>query len=219
VVSKGGGNDMRPGALPKKSPEPLVSRTKHYKAAAQKKFLHTFAEGRLNYWFSFVSDSAAGLFFLTWAIALRPVSPPAIVALFLAGFFLWSFSEYVFHRWLYHPESGIFGSGHRMHHDEEQAYVAMPFFVSGIAVLGMWYVIAVWGKFPSFSALLAGWMAGFVLYSWVHHAHHHWTLKSVWMRKLRAYHRVHHRFPDRNFGVTMRFWDRVFGTRHRPGIG
>ena len=44
---------------------------------------------------------------------------------------------------------------------------------------------------------------------------HHWSPGGAWMRGLRAHHRVHHKFPDCNFGVTMRLWDDVFGTRFR----
>jgi sterol desaturase/sphingolipid hydroxylase (fatty acid hydroxylase superfamily) len=89
----------------------------------------------------------------------------------------------------------------------------MPWFVSAIAVFAVWFVVAIELHVPGFSGLLAGWMAGFVFYSWVHHAQHHWTLRTSWMRHLQAHHRIHHRFPDRNFGVTLRLWDDVFGTR------
>jgi sterol desaturase/sphingolipid hydroxylase (fatty acid hydroxylase superfamily) len=44
-------------------------------------------------------------------------------------------------------------------------------------------------------------------------------MRIGWARRMKAYHRVHHQFPDRNYGVTMRFWDTVFGTRHvRPTV-
>jgi sterol desaturase/sphingolipid hydroxylase (fatty acid hydroxylase superfamily) len=29
---------------------------------------------------------------------------------------------------------------------------------------------------------------------------------------------VHHHFPDHNYGVTMRFWDIVFGTVYRKPL-
>jgi len=209
---------MKPDVLPADSPDSLASPAKpeplSFSAnSAQKKFLETFAEGRINYWSSFATDSFVAAFFLAWPVVWRPVSWPVVLLLAAAGWVLWGLSEYVFHRWAYHAKRGIFGSGHRMHHDEEKAYVAMPWFVSGFVVFAVWYGVVYYPGDHALSALFGGWMAGFVFYSWVHHAHHHWSLQNGWMRRLRAHHRVHHRFPDRNFGVTLRFWDEVFGTR------
>ena len=183
--------------------------------SAEKVFLEKFAQGRINYWVSFGSDSAMTAFFLAWDVHADPLAWPATLLLFASGFVLWGFSEYVFHRWAYHQKRGIFGAGHQMHHEEEKAYVAMPWFVSALAITAVWYVVAIALDVRGFSGFLAGWMAGFVLYSWVHHAHHHWSPGGAWMRGLRAHHRVHHKFPDCNFGVTMRLWDDVFGTRFR----
>src|SRR4051812_7662369 len=78
--------------------------------AAQRAILQNFAVGRVNYWISFGSDSALTLFFLGYEIHARPVSWPVTLLLFFAGLFVWSLSEYVFHRWVYHQEKGIFGS-------------------------------------------------------------------------------------------------------------
>lgn len=169
----------------------------------------------MNYWASFASDSATALFFLFWSFYARTVSWPVIALLFVAGLAVWTLSEYVFHRWVYHQERGIFGSGHRMHHDAEKAYIAMPWFISAVTIFAVWYGVTIAAGVHAFSGLAAGWMTGFVLYSWVHHVHHHAALGNLRMRKLRAYHRVHHRFPETNFGVTTRFWDRVFKTEFK----
>ena len=178
---------------------------------AEKKFLEKFARGRLNYWISFGSDFAMSVFFLAWGLA-DTLAWPVTALLFVAGWFLWGFTEYVFHRWVYHQKRGIFGAGHRMHHESEKDYIAMPWFVSAVAIFTVWYGVTVLIGVPHFSGLISGWMAGFVLYSWVHHAQHHWVLHNSWMRHLQAHHRIHHRLPNRNFGVTMRLWDDVFGT-------
>jgi len=62
-------------------------------------------------------------------------------------------------------------------------------------------------------AMEAG-LLGFVAYSLVHHILHHrgpfWRL----VRVLRHHHRMHHRYPGVNFGVTMTLWDWMFGTHH-----
>jgi 4-hydroxysphinganine ceramide fatty acyl 2-hydroxylase len=46
----------------------------------------------------------------------------------------------------------------------------------------------------------------------MHHSLHHYRLPFAWFRHLQSEHRIHHAMPETNFGVTMRFWDKVFGT-------
>jgi sterol desaturase/sphingolipid hydroxylase (fatty acid hydroxylase superfamily) len=93
--------------------------------------------------------------------------------------------------------------------------IAMPWLLTAPTIFGLWYFCAVVLRLPLSSACLAGWPAGSVWYSLVHHSHHHWDIRTSWLCKLRAHHRIHHRFPEFNFGVTMRLWDNVFGTRYR----
>ena len=182
--------------------------------SAQRWGMKKFALGAANYWFTFASDTASALFFLIWAF-LAERSPGTVLISFVIGYVIWGLSEYVFHRWIYHQPEGIFGEGHRIHHEEDLVLIAMPWFMTTGAVFALWYLLAVKLHLTLFSASLAGWLGGFVWYSIVHHSHHHWSLNGPVLRKLKAYHRVHHQFPDCNFGVTMRFWDGVFGTRYK----
>lgn len=182
---------------------------------SQKLFLEKFAVGRINYWISFGSDSFLATFFTLYGIMDRRARLLEVALCFAAGFFAWGFSEYAFHRWAYHQERGVFGAGHRLHHQEEKGYVAMPWFISGLVMFGVWCVFARVLNIPGASEVLGGWMAGFVLYSWMHHAVHHWKPRGSWMRRMAAYHRVHHRFPAYNYGVTMRLWDTLLGTRFK----
>lgn len=181
---------------------------------AQRWGMNKFALGSGNYWFTFVADASSALFFLIWTF-LQGSRPVTVVLSAVVGYLLWGLSEYVFHRWIYHQPEGIFGEGHRIHHEKDQVLIAMPWFMTTGAVFALWYLISVKLALPLFSASLAGWLAGFVWYSLVHHSHHHWSLNGPVMRRLKAYHRVHHQFPEFNYGVTMRFWDAVFGTRYK----
>jgi len=181
---------------------------------AQRWGMRRFALGAKNYWFTFIADSATALFFLIWALREEHTYVPAILLASFAGYMFWGLSEYVFHRWIYHQPEGVFGDGHRIHHAQDLVLIAMPWFMTTMAMFGLWYLIAIKLHFPLFSGILSGWLAGFVWYSVVHHSHHHWNVENSWMRKLKAYHRIHHQFPEYNFGVTMRFWDLVFGTRY-----
>jgi sterol desaturase/sphingolipid hydroxylase (fatty acid hydroxylase superfamily) len=184
--------------------------------ATRQWILANLASGSKNYWFTFLADSASALFFLGWELnSSHPHPTFAFLALAL-GYGTWTLTEYGFHRWLYHDPHGVLGDGHRLHHDQPLAPLAMPWFLTTLFVFTLWYVCALILRWPFFSAGLAGWLLGFVWYSLIHHSHHHWNFRNSWMRKLKAYHRVHHQLPGVNFGVTMRFWDTAFGTLHRP---
>jgi sterol desaturase/sphingolipid hydroxylase (fatty acid hydroxylase superfamily) len=173
-----------------------------------------FALGRKNYWLS-VAGASSAPFFLAWEIWVRH-SPLDDVALAGAsGYMLWGLSEYAFHRWVYHQRHGILGDAHRIHHEDAGVLIAMPWFMTTTTVFGLWYLCAVVLRLPLSSAGLAGWLAGSVWYSLVHHSHHHWDIRQSSLRTLRAHHHIHHECPKFNYGVTMRLWDNVFGTRYR----
>ncbi len=184
-------------------------------ADTQRRAMKKYALGAKNYWFTFIADTSTALFFLIWAFEVGHAYSFYIALAAFAGYLIWGLSEYIFHRWIYHQAEGVFGDGHRIHHEEEDVLIAMPWFMTTLLMFALWYAFAVRLNFPLFAACLAGWLFGFVWYSVVHHSHHHWNIQNTFMRKLKAYHRVHHQLPETNFGVTMRFWDIVFGTRHR----
>ena len=167
-----------------------------------------------NYRLCFLADSATVLFLLYWEIGMRARSWSWAALAFAGGYLIWTFTEYAFHRWIYHQPDGIFGDGHRIHHEEPLDLIAMPWFMTTATMFGIWY-LGVILPLPFLASCLAGWLTGFVWYSLVHHSLHHWHFRHPWLRRLEANHRVHHQFPDTNFGVTMRYWDRVFGTMHK----
>lgn len=180
--------------------------------------LARFAMGTVNYWFAFIADFTTALCFIVWDIAVRGYHPALASLAFFTGFILWGLTEYIFHRWVYHQAEGIFGEGHRIHHVKAEVLIAMPWFITTLTMFGLWQLCSRKLGIPYFSSLLAGWLIGFVWYSLVHHSHHHWNLRNVWIRKLKAFHRIHHQFPERNYGVTMRLWDTVFGTVYRKPV-
>lgn len=195
-----------------------MGKTAVYGSDTRSWLLKRFAMGTINYWLAFVADTASALFFLVWEFLARPMHPILVATAVVGGYLIWTLTEYVFHRWVYHQEEGIFSEGHRIHHTEAMVLIAMPWAMTTLTVFGLWHFLSQMLKVPYFSAALSGWLAGFVFYSVVHHSHHHWNLRNVWFRKLKAYHRIHHHFPNYNYGVTMRFWDLAFGTRYRKPL-
>lgn len=66
------------------------------------------------------------------------------------------------------------------------------------------------------TAVFCGGIFGYICYDLTHYFLHHRTLPSYY-RELKKYHLQHH-FADyeNGFGVTSRFWDKVFGTELAP---
>ena len=170
------------------------------------------SESKSNYWATYVVDLSLMAFFLAWDGLHRGVALGEVAGLFAAGVLLWTLSEYVFHRWVYHLGFEITRHGHERHHEDPTAYIAMPWFVTPLLFLPIQQAVSVGLGVRGFSALLAGWFAGFVAYSFFHHSLHHYKLRFAWYRHLQSQHRIHHAFPETNFGVTVRYWDRAFGT-------
>ena len=176
-------------------------------------WLLRLAANRANYWATYATDLLQMLFFLWWDAVHVRIGAAAVAGLFAAGLFLWTFSEYAFHRWMYHiPGLPITRWGHDQHHADPTAYFALPFLATPIVFLPLQWWVATKLGVHGFSALLAGWFAGAVAYNYLHHALHRHRLPFAWYRHLQSQHRIHHAIPDVNFGVTMRYWDRVFGT-------
>jgi sterol desaturase/sphingolipid hydroxylase (fatty acid hydroxylase superfamily) len=134
-------------------------------------------------------------------------------AYFLSGFVAWGFSEYIFHRWAYHKNESFFAVGHLMHHDDTQALIGMPWLVNMLSLSGLFLLFTFFlGRMGS-AFLFSGFWLGHIWYTIVHHGIHHWDISHAWFKKLKHHHKIHHKMPDRNLGVTMIFWDRIFKTR------
>jgi sterol desaturase/sphingolipid hydroxylase (fatty acid hydroxylase superfamily) len=168
-----------------------------------------------NYWIGFFTDPLTVIFLLVWDVAALGSNPFILAAIFLAGLMTWTLWEYCFHRWVYHTGKTVLHAGHALHHEDPKMLIGMPWFLITGFVIGLWYVFTYWLKVRYVSGFVAGLLGGFVFYYCFHHIHHHFNPKNSWYRKLRAHHKVHHQMPETNFGVTMRFWDRVFGTTYR----
>lgn len=61
--------------------------------------------------------------------------------------------------------------------------------------------------------LFAGLVVGYVLYDLVHYYLHHGAVVTDHLRSMKKFHMEHH-YRDylRGFGITTKFWDKVFGT-------
>ena len=145
---------------------------------------------------------------------------PAL-ALFVAGYFFWTLSEYWIHRVIFHfePEDGI-GARlhwiiHGVHHDHpnDPLRLVMPPSVSvplsALFCLGFWAVLGT----PNWYAFGAGFLAGYLIYDMTHYLLHHHKPTSRLGRRLRELHMRHHFQDDTTgFGISAPYWDTVFRT-------
>jgi sterol desaturase/sphingolipid hydroxylase (fatty acid hydroxylase superfamily) len=136
------------------------------------------------------------------------------VAVCVAGVGVWTLAEYIIHRYVLHHVP-YFSVMHEVHHDEQQALVGTPFWMSSVFFILIAFLPAnyLFGPYLA-TALTAGLMIGYFWYAFVHHVIHHWHLRhDTYLYKLKRRHAQHH-YTDEggNFGVTNGIWDKVFGT-------
>jgi dihydroceramide fatty acyl 2-hydroxylase len=143
-----------------------------------------------------------------------------VVPLWCLGVAIWTLTEYVAHRFVFHHEfDSKFGKRlhflwHGVHHDypNDGTRLVMPLLLSLPLATALFFVYrtAFGALFP---AVYAGLVSGYVCYDSMHYAIHHFRMEQPVLRFLKVYHLKHHfQNPDAGFGVSNPLWDYVFGT-------
>jgi sterol desaturase/sphingolipid hydroxylase (fatty acid hydroxylase superfamily) len=132
----------------------------------------------------------------------------------LAGIILWTFLEYVVHRFALHRIPYL-AAMHDLHHDNPRGFVGTPTWLS-LSSICCGALLPLWGQigFSLAGTFSAGLMLGYLWYGATHYIIHHWRIEpGNLLYTLKRRHVLHHyaRKPC-NYGVTSSFWDRVFGT-------
>jgi len=162
---------------------------------------------------------------ISWMI-YRGVTPQLpwfmLLACVAGGFFLWTFTEYTLHRFVFHAHlPGKLGArihflAHGVHHDypRDANRLVMPPAVSLPLAVAFYYLFrAIVGE-PLASPLFAGFAQGYLVYDMMHFALHHFNWNNKWFRNLKQHHMRHHFMDgDRGYGVSSAVWDYVFGTQ------
>jgi sterol desaturase/sphingolipid hydroxylase (fatty acid hydroxylase superfamily) len=152
----------------------------------------------------------------------------AVIGGLILGYLAWSLTEYFGHRYLFHTVFPLpFGLGprfqfliHGVHHiyPNDPLRLVMPPLLSAPIML-----IALAISRPLFGAnfswpVLAGFMAGYVVYDCVHFWTHHGQPTSEFGKLVKRLHMLHHfRDAEKGFGVHAIWWDYVFGTAYQKG--
>lgn len=157
-----------------------------------------------------------------YGIIEKGFTTPQIILLFFTGMFVFTFIEYIVHRYLYHikphaheNETDTFSyKVHGVHHDypKDKQRLAMPPLIA--LVLATFFFIlyrAIMGDYVF--GFLAGFLMGYTIYLCIHYSVHIFTVPNNFLKTLWHHHAVHHyRQPDRAFGVSSPLWDYIFGT-------
>ncbi|HVW56832.1 MAG TPA: sterol desaturase family protein [Rhizobiaceae bacterium] len=142
-----------------------------------------------------------------------PEKVPEWLLFFVGSIILWTFVEYLLHRFGLHRIPYI-REMHDYHHSDERALVGTPLWLSLIGHMACFLPIWLLFGFASASAVSCGLMLGYLWYIGVHHAVHHWHPRhGSYLYGLKRRHALHHHFDETgNFGVSSNFWDMIFGT-------
>ena len=163
-------------------------------------------------------DCATALILLAAAVHERSDLRVAGALLTIAlGLLVFSFMEYATHRWIFHGPRSPLQAGHERHHLNAAGYDALPFFLPPLvmAVLAALFATAL---APGYALLLAGTVAAaYAAYGISHTILHLYEFQGhPLLHRWWDFHRLHHVYPDKNFGVTTGLWDVLLGTRYKP---
>jgi sterol desaturase/sphingolipid hydroxylase (fatty acid hydroxylase superfamily) len=145
---------------------------------------------------------------------------------FFVGLFVWSFMEYMMHRFVFHyqprnaTEEKIVFLFHGVHHAQPQLktrLVMPPILSVPLAFLfyGLFSLVfgALLGVPHWIAPLFSGTITGYLIYDMTHYATHHFPMRIGWLKWLKRYHMMHHwKTPNERFGVSSPLWDKIFGT-------
>ncbi len=143
---------------------------------------------------------------------------------FTGGMLFWTFAEYMLHRYLFHwvNESKVVqrfhfvmhGSHHQFPRDKSRLLMPpVPGLIMASMLFGIFYLFFYAIQKPELCfGFFPGFFLGYLVYSFIHRAIHvnrpPKRFKHLWLH----HHHHHFRYPDKAFGVSNTFWDRVFGT-------
>jgi 4-hydroxysphinganine ceramide fatty acyl 2-hydroxylase len=160
-------------------------------------------------------------YFLYRSIFDFNLSFKTIIALVFVGIFVWTFTEYTLHRFIFHfPAKSKFGEKihfifHGVHHDypSDSKRLVMPPSVS-IPLAGLFYYLfyLLFGN-VLVAPFFVGFIVGYLFYDMTHYAVHHFNIHNKFWLALKKHHiRHHYENPGLGFGVSSPLWDEIIGT-------
>ena len=159
------------------------------------------------------------LFYL--AIVDYKVPVLEILGLIVAGLFIWTITEYLLHRFIFHfHTTSNFGKRitfmfHGVHHDypNDTKRLVMPPAVSIPLATGFFFLFKVLVGDIFVAPFFIGFIAGYLFYDISHYAIHHFNMHSKFWLVIKNHHMRHHyQSPGLGFGVSSPLWDVILKT-------
>ena len=143
---------------------------------------------------------------------------------FIFGIFTWSLGEYLLHRYCFHFENSVTDNKyiiwlhfiiHGIHHtipmDPDRLVFPPILGVISFFILFLLYSLIFPGSLGRL--VFAGFVLGYIGYDTTHYYIHHGTPWIDHFKEMKSYHNKHHYVDgNRGYGITSKFWDKVFGT-------
>ena len=142
-----------------------------------------------------------------------------IIGLIVAGLFIWTITEYLLHRFIFHfHTSSDFGKRitfmfHGVHHDypNDTKRLVMPPLVSIPLATGFFFLFKVILGDIFLAPFFIGFIGGYLFYDISHYAIHHFNMHSKFWLVIKNHHMRHHyQNPEHGFGVSSPLWDIIF---------
>ncbi len=170
--------------------------------------------------FSKVHPRTPFIFWIPVATALLGYSlyqglttPLETVVVLPLGFLTWQLLEYWIHKKIFHTWPGPTAHGFHHKYPDDDTRLVMPITVSiGLATL-IALGLSLLHRPDVTIPYWAGIVAGYLWYDFLHWSTHHREPLTEWGKKLRAHHLAHHfGDPDRNFGISHMWMDKILGS-------
>ncbi|KAI5367568.1 Putative cytochrome b5-like heme/steroid binding domain, fatty acid hydroxylase [Septoria linicola] len=206
-----------------------VHRPRHYKGGESAPLFGNFLEplSKTAWWVVptvWLPPVAYGTF-----LAAQHLNPFALVGYWITGLCIWTIVEYGLHRCLFHIDNYLPDNRvaltlhfllHGIHHylPMDRLRLVMPptlFLVLATPFWKLAHTVFFYNWYAAVGVFCGG-IFGYICYDLTHYFLHHKKLPSFY-QELKKYHLQHHFMDYENgFGVTSRFWDRIFGTELPP---
>jgi sterol desaturase/sphingolipid hydroxylase (fatty acid hydroxylase superfamily) len=175
---------------------------------------HTHIAAPLSIFFAVAAVS------LYYGLSEGLLSGLSAMGLFMAGWFLFTFVEYLMHRFVYHMDTNTPSKAkfqytmHGVHHEypKDKTRLAMPPILTVFVASLLFFIFRfVFGN--AGFGLLAGFVFGYALYLFVHYAIHVYAPPKNFLKFWWHHHAQHHYKQDEiAFGVSTTLWDHIIGT-------
>ena len=143
----------------------------------------------------------------------------------LGGFVVWTLSEYLLHRCLFHFKASSNAGKylvflfHGVHHDapRDKSRLVMPPAGAVIVMFFLWQIFALVVPAPWLDPFLAFFIVGYLCYDYIHYGTHHFPMRHPALHFLKLYHLQHHHgAKGLRYGVSSPLWDLILGTYPPP---